>query len=192
MNRALDVAMPLWIALWIALGVVIADELRTLTELTVTVGRVGTAARELGDGLDGLSGLPLIGDRLSDPAHAIEQAGASAEASSRTSGRSVRTASTLLGVAIAAIPSIPVLILYLPARLGFARDRRALRQALRATGDDPRLERWLAARAIDRRPYRVALHDANTPWTGVDELDIATLARAELCRYRLRWPERDR
>lgn len=97
-NRALDVAVPLWVALWIALGAVIADELRTLTELTGTVGRVGTAAREVGGGRDGLSGLPLIGDGLFDPAHAIEQAGASAEASSRAS---VRTASTLLGVAIA-------------------------------------------------------------------------------------------
>lgn len=192
MIRPLDLAVPLWVALWIVLGVAIAGELRTLTELTGTVGRVGTAAREVGSSLDGLSGLPLIGDRLSDPARAVEQAGASAETSSRASGRSVRTASTLLGVAIAAIPSIPVLILYLPARLGFARDRRALVRALRARGHDPRLERWLAGRAIDRRPYRVTLRDADEPWVGLDELDVAALARAELRRYRLRWPEHDR
>lgn len=181
--RATDVALVVWVAAWIAVGLAVAAELRELTNLSETVTRVGGATQEVGRTLGTLSDLPLVGGQLDEPAEAVEAAGASAIASGRESESSVRRASTLLGLAVALIPSLPLLI-YLPLRIGWARERRALRRAERTAGGEPAFEAWLARRALDRMPYDEALHGDEAPWAPGDR--TARLADAELARWGLR------
>lgn len=183
--RIADVALVAWVAAWIAVGTAVASELRELSSLSDTVIRVGRAAQEVGRTVDSLADLPLVGDRLDEPSEAIEAAGASAVASGRTSESSVRNASMLLGLAVALIPSLPLLI-YLPLRIGWERERRALRTAERSAGDEPAFEAWLARRAHSRMPYDEALHAREPPWTSGDREQTRRLADAELARWGLR------
>jgi hypothetical protein len=60
----------------------------------------------------------------------------------------------MLGLALAVLPSIPVVTLYVPLRLIALRERRALRRLWAARADDPVLRRVLAQRALLTLPYR--------------------------------------
>src|SRR5687768_9476248 len=101
-----------WAAAWIWVGVAVAVEVRGLARLSDTVGDVGRAVERTGAALSSISGLPLIGDSTKEPAEAIQRAGDRAVRRARKSRESVRTTSILLGISLAAIPSVPVLLLY--------------------------------------------------------------------------------
>jgi hypothetical protein len=115
----------------------------------------------------------------------VQRAGASAVRSGRTSGRSVRRLSVLLGIALAAIPIAPVLAVYLPARVRWWRERRALAAVRTAAADDPRFELWLARRALERLPYRRVAAAVERPWEPADEAAARALATEELRRLGL-------
>ena len=110
-----------WVVVWLFLGFRVADEVRGLSELSGTVTEVGAAVESAGATLGSLAAVPLIGDRVSAPSAEIQAAGRSAIASGRSSRESIRSLSTLLGFAVAVIPTVPLLVLYLPARLGYIR-----------------------------------------------------------------------
>jgi hypothetical protein len=184
--RVGDLLLAIWIAAWIAMGVVVAGELRDLRQLSDTVVQAGRATEEVGRTLDLLGDVPLVGDRLAEPARQIEQAGTSSVRSGRTSRRSVEHVSTLLGIALAVIPTVPVAAFYLPRRLRWQRDRRALSAVQRAAGGDPRFELWLARRALERLPYERVAEIVDRPWEPADEQAARRLAAAELGRYGLR------
>jgi len=182
-HRALDIALALWVAAWVGMGVAVAGELRNLTELSGTIVQTGSAVEQVGATLETLSGLPLVGDELRGPAREIREAGASAVNSGRSSAASVRDASTLLGIAIAVIPTAPLLALWLPLRVRWERDRRALRAAANRAGDDPAFEVWLARRALERLPYKTLTDLVAEPWHGATRTQARELADAELRRH---------
>lgn len=178
----LDVVLVLWTAWWIWAGVSVAHEVRGLADLSDTAGRLGHAVAGVGEAI---GSLPLIGGQLHDPAQAVTRAGQDAVASARSARSSGRRLGVLLGISIAAIPTVPLLVLWVPARVGVARERRALTRALReARGEE--LDDVLARRALVHLPYRVlrrasadpvadvaagrptALADAELEWFGVD------------------------
>jgi hypothetical protein len=183
--RLADVALVLWIALWIAVGFAVAHEVRALSELSGTVTEVGQATRQVGGAVESIGDLPLVGDRVGQVGASVERAGASAVHSGRTSGRSVRRLSVLLGIALAAIPIAPVLAIYLPARVRWWRERRALSAVRAAADDDPRFELWLARRGLERLPYRRIAAVAERPWEPADERTAHALAHEELRRLGL-------
>jgi hypothetical protein len=95
----------------------------------------------------------------------------------------VRDLSTLLGVAVAVIPSAPLLFVYVPARVRWWRDRRAVAAALRSRPGGRGLDVLLARRALSTVPYErvlgVEISDE------LDDRDVDRLAAAELRRLRL-------
>src|SRR5205085_4768538 len=97
--------------------------------------------------------IPFAGGRIVTVAARIRAAGQSAEASGRESRHSVRELSILLGIAIGLIPSVPVLGLYAPLRIGRVREVRAVRRALAEAGDDDAFQEFLARRAAENLPY---------------------------------------
>jgi hypothetical protein len=177
----IDVALLAWTVAWLWMGVTVGREVRGIGELSGTVSRLGEAMIEVGDAF---SGLPLIGDRFDDSAAAVSEAGRDAVASARSARGSANRVGVLLGISIALIPSSPVLLLYIPARLAIARERRALARAL-AQGRTAELDELLAERAVVHLPYHrlrrvsadprgdlragrhVALADAELEWFGV-------------------------
>ena len=120
---------------------------------------------------------------------AIRRAGDSAVRSARESHGSVNTASVLLGISLAAIPSVPVLLLYLPQRVSLGRERREIRRAL-ARGGDPALEAMLARRALFTLPYHRLRAVSQSPEADFEAGRHAELAAAELWRLGLRAPRR--
>jgi hypothetical protein len=183
---AADLACCAWVVLWAAVAIAVALELRGLAELSETVGRVGRALGETGMAVGTLSEAPLVGSQLGEAAARIEEAGASARANARTSQESVERLTLLLGVAIAVIPSLPLLVLYLPARLARARDAQAVRSISRYA-DRLEVERFLAQRALSLVPFRRLCRVSPEPWAAMETAEgRRRLAAAELDRLGLR------
>jgi hypothetical protein len=172
----LDALLLVWTVGWLVIGVVVAYEVRGLADLSDAASKTGRAVVAVGDAV---KDLPIIGDRVEEPADAVREAGAEAVASSRSARASARRVGVLLGVSIAAIPSLPVLLLYLPARLATARERRALREAV-AAGADPAVDEVLARRAVNHLPYRMLRSVSDDPAGDLARGRHALLADAEL------------
>ena len=178
---ALDLILALWAALWLALGIQVAREVDGLKELSSTIRTTGGAVESAGQALQSLDSVPLIGSRLGEPAQRIQEAGRSARASGRSSRDSIEQLSVLLGLAVAVVPSLPLLAFYLPSRLARRRDAIALRRLVQRSGDTPELERFLAARALQTAPLHELARAGAEPWSA----DTAGLARAERHRHGL-------
>jgi hypothetical protein len=179
---AIDVVLVVWTLAWVLVGVRVAHEVEGLTHLSDTVVDVGQAIDSSGTALESVAAVPFVGDRLDAPVADIHAAGESAVASGRSSRASVHNLSPLLGFAIALIPTVPLVALYVPLRVGAVRERRELRRLVRTHGDDPRLARLLAQRALARLPYRDLVAPALDSDAAPDEATTARLAAAELER----------
>lgn len=180
-----DVLLVAWMVAWIVIGVEIAHQVNGLGHLSTTVTKAGQAAEASGDALRTLGALPFVGQTLGQTAQRVIAAGQSAVANGRASHGSVTDLATLLGIAVALIPSIPVLAVYLPRRIGRARERRVLGAALAEAGDDPEFQAFLARRALETLPYRRLRRLVRRPWAGLEESEQAALAAAELDRLGL-------
>jgi hypothetical protein len=178
----LDAALAVWVAAWIGLGVAIGVKVDDLTKLSQTVVVDGRAVETVGRSLGHLGGIPFVGGRISHAAGQITQAGASAVASGQSSASSIHALSYLLAIAVALLPSVPVLAFYLPARLERWRERKALREALRCFSDDPAFHAFLARRAVGTLDYHRLRDVAPLPWAELAEAEYEPLAAAELRR----------
>jgi hypothetical protein len=150
----LDVVLIVWVAAWIWVGISISDDVRAMTGLTETVTLVGEGIRDVGNALSVVSEVPLVGDQLAKPAEQVEEIGASAVRNGQDAQESSDQLATLLGLAIALIPSLPVLFFYLPARVAYVLEARALRRTVEHLRDDPDLAELLARRALLHASYR--------------------------------------
>lgn len=185
-HTLLDAIAVIWTLLWLGAGVLVAQEVRGLAELSDTAGRLGEAVVTVGETVESL---PLVGAQVAEPAGQVRDAGADAIASARSARASARRVGVLLGVSIAAIPSLPVLLLYLPARIGAARERRALRRAVGA-GGHPAFDEVLALRAVTHLPYRTLRDISDDPAGDLERGDHAALADAELAWFGVHRPNK--
>ena len=181
-----DLVVAAWVALWVAMGVAIAGEVRGLRQLSGTVTRVGVAVQQTGQTLEGLSGVPLVGDKVAGAARDVDAAGRSAIQSGRRSRESIHSLSWMLGVFLAVIPTVPLLALYVPARVAIERERRALRRLVADHRDDPVLRRLLAQRALLTLPYQQLVDgEGHDPIDQARDERMNELADAELERLGL-------
>jgi hypothetical protein len=184
MRVVLDVVLVVWVAIWIWLGTALGGEVAGLRRLSGTIAQVGTAVVQSGQLLSSFQGLPLVGSKVGSTARQIEKSGHSAVTSARVSRESASHLSWMLALAIAVIPSTPVLGLYLPARLIAIRERRTLARLWQVYGDDPDFHRLLARRALSDIPYtRLATAAGVDPWKAYDDGHYAGLVSAELDRW---------
>ena len=179
---ALDVALAIWVGGWLWLGIAIGHEVEGLRQLSGTVTKVGQAVKQTGDTLSTLSSVPLVGGQIGDTAHQIQDAGVSTVHSGRASRSSVRNLSWMLALAIAVIPSVPVIGFYLPLRLLDVRERRRLRRLASTRWGDPEFRRYLAHRALFTMPYHRLPSAAGDPWMDYANGRFDALADAELRR----------
>lgn len=174
----IDVFVVAWIVVWIVVGVRVHNEIEGLTELSVTVSQAGGAIEQTGQALGSLD-LPLIGGEIDRVAEQVAQTGRDTRQSGATARESIDELSTLLGFAVAVIPTTPLLFVYLPLLVARVRERRALRRLLQEAGDDPVLDRLLAHRALQTLPYhRLAAMDGR-PWDELSRGHYERLAAAE-------------
>jgi hypothetical protein len=171
-----DLMLLGWAALWVVVGLAVAREVRGLAEVSDTAATVGRATITVGETI---RDLPLVGDSLADPGEQIQAAGREAVTSAGEARDSANTLGTLLGLSIALIPSLPVLLLYLPGRVSGARERRALARVV-ARGREPWVDELLARRALVHLPYRRLRRVSEDPLADLRAGRHAALASAEL------------
>lgn len=186
--RFLNVALAIWAAFWIGIAAYTAYEVHALRSLSQTVVKAGTATESTGHALAAIGHLPFVGGQISSLAAQAAAAGASARARGSETAATVDRLAVLLGIAIALIPTVPLLALYLPLALSWRRDRNAVRRAVAQWDGEPELEAFLARRALahlrfdELRALGYAGHEGYVP--------DAELAAAELRRLGLVHPAR--
>jgi hypothetical protein len=124
-RRTLDAALVAWVIAWLALGYWTAREVRELATVTSSVRSVGGAVEDAGDAISGLDRLPVVGGVVSEPGGAVAEAGRGAQRAADDARGAGNRLSVLLGLAVALIPTLPVLAVMLPPRVRLERDRRA-------------------------------------------------------------------
>ncbi|HEX3687362.1 MAG TPA: hypothetical protein VHU60_07240 [Gaiellaceae bacterium] len=186
--RRLDVALAIWAAFWIGIAAYTAYEVAALRTLSHTVVKAGAATESTGHALAAVGHLPFVGGRISELAAQATAAGASARAGGASTATTVDHLAVLLGIAIALIPTVPLLALYVPLRLGWRRDRRAIRHAIARWDGEPALEAFLAQRALAHLPFE-ELQDLGYDGTEGSP-PSSELAAAELRRLGLDRPAR--
>jgi hypothetical protein len=112
----LRIVIAAWVGLWLGLGVWTGYEVNALRSLSTTVVRSGAAMRTTGQALQGIGGIPFVGNDVSRVGRRVSAAGASAEQSGRSSRTTVDRLAVLLGLAVGLVPTVPVLVLYLLLR----------------------------------------------------------------------------
>lgn len=186
--RWLNVALAIWAAFWIGLAAYTAYEVSALRSLSRTVVKAGAATESTGHALAAVGHLPFVGGRISQLASQAVEAGASARASGASTESTVDQLAVLLGIAIALIPTVPLLALYLPLAVGWRRDRKAVRRAVAQWDGEPELEAFLARRAL----AHLRFDELRELGYGDNEGSVPTaeLAAAELRRLGLDHPAR--
>ena len=177
----LDAALALWVAAWIAMGVAVASSVDDLVVLPDTFTSAGGAIEGSGRALGALE-LPVVGRPLRRPGAEVREAGREVIARGRAGRDEVQQASDLLGVAVALIPTLPLLLVYLPPRIGRELEAQALRRTLAEGAGDPALERLLAQRAAVSVSYRRLRRLGARPWRDIEEGRHRALAAEELRR----------
>jgi hypothetical protein len=186
---AIDVALAIWAIVWIVLAILVGRELPGLGELSDTVVSVGRAAESSGAALGLLAGnLPVIGGAIDVPADQIREAGRSAQVTGESSRENIDALTALLAPAVGLMPSLPLLALYLPARVGRVREARAVEAARDSAAGDPAFEELLARRAAVTLSYRQLAEVTPEPWRDLAAGRFERLARAELERLGLNPP----
>jgi hypothetical protein len=177
--RTLDIALAIWAVFWVGIAAYTAYEVAALRTLSHTVVTAGAATESTGHALAAVGHLPFVGGRISQLAAQAVAAGASARAGGVSTAPTIDHLAVVLGIAIALIPTVPLLGLYVPLRHGWRRDRRAVRRAVARWDGEPGLEAYLAQRAL-----------AHLPFEEFRALDQDELAAAELRRLGLDRPAR--
>lgn len=118
-----DVALVFWTVVWLVVGVLVYRDVRAMTELSDPIVDAAAALEETAQGLSQIDDIPFVGEIANLPR--IEQrvrvAASSARASANESRDHVSRLAWLLGGAIALVPTLPLLALWIPVRRDWRR-----------------------------------------------------------------------
>jgi hypothetical protein len=180
-----DTGLLAWVVVWVLVA-------RTVHGAVLALAEPGRAVEDLGSSVadsmrsaaEAARDVPLVGDDLSAPFHALGEAGGSVGGAGRTAQDAVGTLATLLAVVLVVLPVGWLLLRWLPWRLGRLRDARAAERLLAGTPD---LE-LLAARALATAslPELARLPSGTgAAWRAGDPEAVRALAGLELRRLGL-------
>jgi hypothetical protein len=183
-----DLSLVIWLLLWTWVGRVVHDGTMALAG----PGRqTDEAASSMADGLRDagarIDDAPLVGDELSTPFDSAASASDDIAAAGRDTVEAVERLALVLGWAVALIPILVALAVYLPARLRFAREATAGARFIDARED---LDLF-ALRALANQPMRVLARISDDPagaWRRSDPDVVRRLAALELADVGLRPP----
>jgi hypothetical protein len=175
-----------WIALCVYVAQMTQDLLLQLQEPARTLAGAGESIRgAFDDAARTASGVPFVGDDLARALGTGTGAGDSLAAAGNQQVEAIATFAFGTAVAIVVLGAMPVLMVWLPLRVRYA---RLTRSAVTARTVDTDL---LALRAITRRPVRSLLKIAPDPaaaWRRDDRAVVRALAALELRSLGLRSP----
>ena len=116
-----------WMVVWVFMGIWTRREVQTLRQLSNTVIQSGGAVKQTGDALQGLRSIPFVGGDVARVGRRVSASGTSARRSGRSSRAAVDNLATLLGFAIAVVPTVPMIVLFIDSRLRFNGPRKKLK-----------------------------------------------------------------
>jgi hypothetical protein len=183
--RRLNVGLAIWAAFWIGIAAYTAYEVSSLRTLSRTVVKAGAATESTGHALTAIAHLPFVGGQLAQLGEQAIEAGASARTSGASTATTIDRLAVLFGIAIALIPTVPLLALYLPLLLSWRRDRTAVRYAIARWDGETGLEAFLARRALAHMRFdelRELGYDGTEGSAPNSELAAAELRRLGLDR----------
>lgn len=165
-------------------------------DLVATLAAPGSAVAEAGRDLSGAAAgggdrvgdLPVVGDALAAPFEALAGGGRALADAGLAQEEAALALALWLGLAVALLPALLVLALWLPGRVRWIREVSAA-AALRDSGADLRL---FALRALVHRDLRDLRRAAEDPWAAYSAGDHKALAEVELSALGLRSPDRTR
>ncbi len=164
MSRVVDALVLAWVLGWLLLGIAVGREVRDFADISDNARQAGLTTQRAADVLDDV---PLIGDA---PAKTLRDVGTETIRSAERTRERIRELGTRLGLIIAIVPSLPLLIFFLPGRLALARDRSAVKTAS---------DELLAARAVVHIPLHRLQAITPDPMGDLREGRYAALADAE-------------
>jgi hypothetical protein len=186
--RRWDVAAAVYTLAFLSLGAVAGWQIWSLAELHRSLLE-GADALSLTARAVGLVGeLPVVGNGADQLAGSITDTAAQLRTNALAVRTQVHALAVVVGVAIALLPTVPLLALYLPLRVARARELAGLRRKL-AGPADPLLVEHLAHAALRRVPYAQLRRVSRHPWRDVEQGRHEHLAAAELRRLGLRPPD---
>ncbi len=167
---------------WIVVAIAVFLEIRDLKRLSETLVASSRVLEETGDVLGSFTELPLVGDEAERAEEEVRETAASALRSGRSSQSNIDVLSVLLGLAIALVPTVPLVALYLPLREASLKEVESVKGALREFEDDPLFHEFLARRATQRLSYHELRTISPNPWRDIRDGRFESLTRAELAR----------
>jgi len=175
-----DLLLVLWILLWLKLAGVVRDATLALAAPGRQIDDAGTGlAGRLREAGDGVGEIPLVGDDIRVPFDGAGDAADQIAAAGAAQVEVVQELANWLGLAVAAIPILVLLAVYLPVRWRFAREATAGRRFV-DSGHDLDL---FALRAMAHQPlHRLARisEDPAGDWRARDTDVVRALAELEL------------
>ncbi|SHG15648.1 hypothetical protein [Streptoalloteichus hindustanus] len=183
---AADVFALAWIVLWVVLALRLRDDVLRLRG-------PGDRMADAGAGLQGAFGaaaehaarVPLLGESLAAAFGRGETAGTRLVLAGHNQAAAVERTGTWLAVVVIVVPVLMLLMVWLPARLRYAREAAVVRRL----ADQGGFEDLLALRALTRLPAaQLARYgvDPATAWRAGDPVAIAALAQTQLDELGLR------
>ncbi|WP_435378790.1 hypothetical protein [Aquipuribacter sp. MA13-6] len=176
----MDAAVVLWCLAWALVGAAAHQAVRSLVAPTLDLaGGAERTAEQLQRGGDGVAGLPLVGEDVASPFRSAAGSVTDIAVSTTRLADLVGDLAVAVGLLVPLAPIAVVLLLWLPARLRFAR-RAGAASALLAAGADREL---FALRALTTQPLpRLAAVSADPvgDWRRGDPEVTARLAALEL------------
>jgi hypothetical protein len=183
--RAMDVTVVVWIVVWVFLGVVVGRTVWDVGRIADPVIRNAAGLRQTAQGFDRLRSVPLVGGVLGGVVGGVEGSAGRAQAEAQAVKDRIQAIGLVTGLLIALGPVLVALAFYLPLRLPWRRDVAAIRAALARDPGDPRLQRYLAERALRGLPYDRLLQLSEDPWRELQDGRAERLAAVELERLGL-------
>lgn len=183
--RLLDSAVAAWMVLWIVVGAWSGYTTWQLSDLGDTVSSSGGAITSAGNALQSLEGVPVVGEQPAELGRETSATGEEIQARGQEVKGELRQLAVLLGLAIAVMPTTPVLGLYLPLRGARRRERAEIARGLTASGSDAAFDRYLAERAVTHLSWAEVRQIEPDPWQALAGGRHRALADAELHRLGL-------
>ena len=175
-----DLGVAVWVVVWIWLGTVVHDAVMGLATPGRELDAAGSSlADRLRDAGSTVGDIPYVGDDAGRP---FDGAGSSADqlaAAGRSQVAAVETLAFWLGLAVALIPVLIAVAVYLPPRIRFVRHATAGQRFLDSAAD---LDLF-ALRAMTHQPLHVLAKVSSDPaeaWRRKDPDVVRRLAALEL------------
>lgn len=148
-----DSLVAFWVVVWLTVGVLTGAQIWSLSEVSVAVDATASATDQAGEALQEIGALPLVPESTRQLGDDVRAAAEEIRTSARTIRADLRQLALLVGLSIGLVPTVPVLVLYLPGRLRWQRTVEEVRRELHRVGRTPELDAFLAHRVVADLSY---------------------------------------